>query len=160
MNEHDARIEYADVIDLPHHQSATRHHMSLYDRAAQFAPFAALTGYDDMVAEEARLTDSVRELSEQDMAELNRAIALLENELREGRHPYVSVTHFVPDALKSGGRYENREGYLKKIDLVNRVIILYGSDDIENKQADPVTILIDRIIAFNETLLRTDMKTR
>ena len=148
MIESDARIKYADIIDLPHHQSAIRRHMSLYDRAAQFAPFAALTGYDDMVAEEARLTDSERELSEQDMAELNRTIALLVNELHEGHHPYVSVTHFVPDALKSGGRYEQRSGFLKKLDLVNRVIVLHGSERIENKQIDTVTIFIDRMIAL------------
>lgn len=150
MNEHNAVIEYADIIDLPHHQSITRKHMSLHDRAAQFASFAALTGYDEMVEEEARLTDAESVLSEQDMAELNRTIALLTDELREGRHPYVSVTHFVPDAQKSGGRYERRSGYLKKIDLVNRVVVLYGSDEIGNRRTDPVTILIDRMTAFGK----------
>lgn len=58
--EPDPRIVYADIIDLPHHQSSTHPHMSLYDRAAQFAPFAALTGYDDMITEEARkINDSI-----------------------------------------------------------------------------------------------------
>ncbi len=58
--EPDPRIVYADIIDLPHHQSSTHPHMSLYDRAAQFAPFAALTGYDDMITQEARkINDSI-----------------------------------------------------------------------------------------------------
>lgn len=151
MNRTDAKIEYADIIGLPHHRSAARRHMSLYDRAAQFAPYAALTGYDEMVAEEARLTDTERELSEQDMAELNRTIVRLENELSEGRHPHVSVTHYVPDALKSGGSYVRRSGYLKKIDPVHRLILLYGSDDIGNKQVDPISIPIDRIAALDES---------
>ena len=69
--EPDPRVIYADIIDLPHHQSPTRPHMSLYDRAAQFAPFAALTGYDDMVAEEARIVDNKIELSETEIDRLN-----------------------------------------------------------------------------------------
>lgn len=148
MDNRDARKEYADIIDLPHHQSAARHHMSLYDRAAQFAPFAALVGYDEMIAEEGRLTDRQLELSEQEMAELNRMIALLESELNDGRRPYVALTYFVPDERKSGGRYVQHMGYLKRIDRVNRQIILYGGDEVGNKQIAPLMIAMDSMTAI------------
>ena len=78
------RIVYADIYNLPHFQSKTRPHMSLYDRAAQFAPFAALTGYDEMVTEEARLTDKPIELSEAELEVLNRKIELVEMLLQGG----------------------------------------------------------------------------
>ena len=72
--EPDPRIVYADIIDLPHHQSPTHPHMSLYDRAAQFSSFDALTGYSDMVVEEAKLTDRQMELGEHDLEILNRRL--------------------------------------------------------------------------------------
>ena len=71
MKDTRARRIYGDIIDLPHHQSSRHPHMSLYDRAAQFAPFAALTGYGDMVAEEARLTEGKPELSEDEREQLS-----------------------------------------------------------------------------------------
>ena len=83
----DARIVYADIISLPHYQSQNRPHMSLYDRAAQFAPFAALTGFDDMVTEEARLTDKPIELSEVELEALNRKMDLVELLLQDEGHP-------------------------------------------------------------------------
>ena len=90
------RIVYADIYNLPHFQSKTRPHMSLYDRAAQFAPFAALTGYDEMVTEEARLTDKPIELSESEHEVLNRKIELVEMLLQGGGHPTLSFTYFEP----------------------------------------------------------------
>ena len=92
-----ARIVYADIINLPHFQSTKRPHMSLYDRAAQFAPFAALTGFDDMVTEEARLTDKPIELSEIELEALNRKMDLVELLLQDGGHPTLSFTCFEPD---------------------------------------------------------------
>ena len=98
------RFVYADIFNLSHHRSKTRPHMSLYDRAAQFAPFAALTGYDEMVSEEARLTDKRIELSEAELEALNRKMDLVEMLLEGGEHPTLSITGLVPDEHRAGGR--------------------------------------------------------
>lgn len=87
MNKENPREVYADIIDLPHHQSKTRPHMSLYDRAAQFSPFAALSGYDNMVREEARLTDSERELPESELELLNKKMSLIMDVIEEKQYP-------------------------------------------------------------------------
>lgn len=135
MSEQDAKTKYADIIRLPHHQSATRAHMSLYERAAQFAPFAALSGFDDMVVEEARLTDHEKPLSEEEEEDLNRVIALSEAALSAGEHPVITVTYFEPDELKSGGCYITVTGMLKRIDRINRVIVLYGSERPDDRKS-------------------------
>ena len=141
-----ARIVYADIISLPHYQSQNRPHMSLYDRAAQFAPFASLTGFDDMVTEEARLTDKPIELSEVELEALNRKMALVELLLQDGGHPTLSFTYFEPDVIKEGGRYLTRIGIVKKIDTFAKKLILYGSDDMENKKIPTIDIPLDGII--------------
>ena len=84
--------DYDDIINLPHHQSKNNPHMSLYDRAAQFAPFAALTGYDDAVKEARRLTDSKPELDENQLEELDQQLADLMTRIEE--HPEVTITYF------------------------------------------------------------------
>ncbi len=122
-SEPDPRVVYADIIDLPHHQSAAHPHMSLYDRAAQFSPFAALTGYEDMVDEEARLVDNRIEPGEEDIEQLNRALAAIQDEIGRGGHPAVTVTYFIPDPLKPGGRYETVTETVKKIDPVSQVLV-------------------------------------
>ena len=144
-----ARIVYADIISLPHYQSQNRPHMSLYDRAAQFAPFAALTGFDDMVTEEARLTAKPIELSEVELEALNRKMALVELLLQDGGHPTLSFTYFEPDGYKEGGRYLTRIGIVKKIDTFAKKLILYGSDDMENKKIPTIDLQLDRIIDIN-----------
>ena len=145
-----ARIVYADIISLPHYQSQNRPHMSLYDRAAQFAPFAALTGFDDMVTEEARLTAKPIELSEVELEALNRKMALVELLLQDGGHPTLSFTYFEPDGYKEGGRYLTRIGIVKKIDTFAKKLILYGSDDMENKKIPTIDLQLDRIIDISE----------
>ena len=145
-NDQNGRIVYADIYNLPHFQSKTRPHMSLYDRAAQFAPFAALTGYDEMVTEEARLTDKPIELSEAELEVLNRKIELVEMLLQGGGHPTLSFTYFEPDKYKTGGKYIKRIGAVKKIDTYKKLLILFGSDDTENKKIPTVDIPLDRII--------------
>ena len=92
---------YDDIINLPHHVSPTRQRMSMHDRAAQFAPFAALVGYDDAVAETARLTESRPDLDEQEQQALNARLCTLADHIQE--HPDVRIRYYVPDALKSGG---------------------------------------------------------
>ena len=113
---------YADIIHLPHHVSADRPHMSLLDRAAQFSPFAALVGYEDIIDETARLTSPKRELDEAEKAELDRRIGILAAHLRE--KPVVTVEYFVPDTLKSGGAYEFKTGSLVRISPAKKNLTL------------------------------------
>ena len=123
----DPRQVYADIIDLPHHQSEKLRHMSLHDRAAQFAPFAALMGYDEMVGEEARLTDRQIAPGESDLDRLDRIFRLLASRLAAGERPEVSVLVFVPDQRKAGGRYETVSGRAKRLDTVEKKLILLYS---------------------------------
>ena len=134
---------YDDIIHLPHHVSTVHPHMSLYDRAAQFAPFKALTGYEDDVAETARLTDERMELDEERIAYLDARFQLLEEHLAEA--PVVSLTFFVPDERKDGGSYETVSGIVKKIDTVRRVIVL----------RDGLRIAIDDVYGISGELFST-----
>lgn len=110
--------EYDDIIDLPRPKS--KHEpMPMSDRAAQFSPFAALTGYGDAIDETARLTDARIELSEEERAELDykqQYLATLDS-------PTVTVTYFVPDERKSGGAYVTHTGVLKRVDEVERMVV-------------------------------------
>ena len=119
---------YDDIINLPHHVSVVHLHMSLYDRAAQFAPFKALTGYEDDVVETARLTDDRIDLDEDRIEQLDARLQLLEEHLAEA--PSVSITYFKPDARKDGGSYETATGVVKKIDTVRRVLVLRDGKQI------------------------------
>ncbi len=113
---------YDDLLDLPHHVSATHPQMSLLDRAAQFAPFKALTGYDDDVEETARLTESRAVLDEMRIEQLDARLQLIEEHIAES--PEVSITYFLPDSSKSGGSYEVISCKVKKLDKVKRELIL------------------------------------
>lgn len=117
---------YDDIINLPHHRSKTHPHMALIDRAAQFAPFAALTGYGDAIDETARLTDGRPELSEQQLAELNERLL----QIMAKPDTAVCITYFVPDERKAGGRYEQTEGTIKKIDETAKAIVMDGGERI------------------------------
>lgn len=114
--------KYKDIINLPHHQSKSRPHMSMADRAAQFSPFAALTGYDEAVKETARLTDRKLELSEEEKTTLNAKLSLLQEKIKA--QPEVTITYFVPDGKKDGGAYMTINGRIKRIDEIDRVITL------------------------------------
>ncbi len=119
---------YDDIIDLPHHRSARRGHMSLQDRAAQFSPFAALTGFDAAIEETGRLTDNQRQLEEYGNTLLDRKLTQLRELLP--RHPEVTITYFLPDSRKAGGAYAQVQGELKKIDLYSRQIFLMDGQRI------------------------------
>ena len=114
--------QYDDIIDLPHHVSATRPRMSMIDRAAQFSPFAALTGYDAAIKETGRLTARRIDLTEDSRAALDRKQQLLLDNLAD--HPEVSVTYFIPDERKSGGAYITVTGIVKKVDDYQRLLLL------------------------------------
>ena len=114
--------KYDDIIDLPHHVSKKHPPMPMEDRAAQFSPFAALTGYGDAVKETARLTDKKLEMDEEKLTKLNTEFAILKDSLL--LEPEVTVTYFVPDERKSGGRYVDINGKAKRIDEFDRLLIL------------------------------------
>ena len=97
-------IKYEDMLNLPHPVSKKHPHMSIQERAAQFAPFAALTGYDEAVKETARFTNSKRELAEEEMTLLNQKLFILQQKVQE--HPQIQITYFVPDRYKTGGEYK------------------------------------------------------
>lgn len=115
------RHRYDDIIDLPHHVSKKHPQMSLHDRAAQFSPFAALTGYEDAVGEAARLTDRRQELDEEQAARLEQQLSLLTETV--GERPEITVTYFLPDARKSGGKYVTVQGALRRIDETEKTLI-------------------------------------
>ena len=113
---------YDDIINLPHHISPTRKQMSMHERAAQFAPFAALVGYDDAVAETARLTENRPELDEQEQRAINERLAYIADHIKE--QPEARIKYFVPDEHKSGGAIVEASGQVKKISDTDGTIVL------------------------------------
>ena len=122
MNEKNAREEYADIIDLPYRKSEKRRHMSLYNRAAQFAPFAALTGYGDAVKEVARYTEKEIDLSEDEADQMDRKLMLLLS--KNSNKPDITFYYFKPDEKKTGGSFHSLTGKIKKIDFVKKELYL------------------------------------
>jgi len=116
------KYNYDDIINLPHPVSQKHPQMSLYDRAAQFSPFAALTGYDSAIRETGRLTDERIELDEEALMELNMRYQLLVDSLKES--PEVRINYFKPDERKSGGAYVTVTGVVKKVDDYERMITM------------------------------------
>lgn len=117
--------KYDNIKHLTRPQYDDLHPMSMHDRAAQFSPFAALVGYDDAVAETARLTDSRIELTEDEISELNKNLNHLLDMLDEQRS--ICVTYFVPDERKSGGRYADKVGVVRIYDsYANELVFTDG----------------------------------
>ncbi|EXM37627.1 hypothetical protein RASY3_14030 [Ruminococcus albus SY3] len=112
---------YDDIKYLTRPQYDDLHPMSMSDRAAQFSPFAALVGYDDAVAETARLTDSRTVMTEDEMSELNDNLNRLLDCLDE--QPEISVTYFVPDEKKSGGKYVEKVGVVRIFDSYSQELV-------------------------------------
>ena len=121
--------KYDDIIDLPHFVSKNRKHMSNHDRAAQFAPFAALTGFGEMIIEAARLTDDFIELGEQERNELDLSINYLNENIKNT--PRIRIKYYVPDKYKEGGSYIEEEVIVKRIDFVSKVLILQDNRKID-----------------------------
>lgn len=113
---------YDDIINIPRWNPKSHPRMSEYDRAAQFAPFAALTGYDAMVSETARLTDPKGDLDEEQMLALNETLSVIMEHINED--PKVCVTWFRKDVRKQGGEYVETEGTIRDVEPANRLIIL------------------------------------
>ncbi len=142
----DARKVYADIIELPHWQSPTRPHMSLYDRCAQFAAYKALTGYEDMVTEEARLTEHAIELDESELILLDQQLQKITDILESGIHPTVTFTVFIPDEKKAGGRYVTITDTVKRIDMSARQFILTRTEGYGHANK---ALNFDQIIAIH-----------
>ena len=136
--------KYDDIIDLPRPKSA-HEPMPMSDRAAQFSPFAALTGYEDAIDETARLTDARVELGESAVEELERKLTDLAARISE--RPEISVTYFVPDARKEGGAYVTRTGTLKRIDELGRELVF----------ADGARIAVGDIFFVEDNLAQEDL---
>ena len=113
---------YDEIMELPHHVSKTRPQMPMSDRAAQFAPFAALTGYGSAIKETGRLTDERIELDEEALTALDRKYQLLMDTLDDA--PEVTIIYFQPDERKAGGQYVSATGTVKKVDTFGRRILL------------------------------------
>lgn len=132
--------DYGDLLDIPHPTSRRHHRMTRMARAVQFAPFAALTGYEALIMETSRLTDHMVELSEEQRGELNAVLCLLAQRLPKETH--IRITHFVKDPVKDGGRYETTEGDLCKIDPIRQTLMLRAG----------LVIHMDDIIAIDQIL--------
>lgn len=129
--------KYDDIIHLPHHVSSTRPHMKAIDRAAQFAPFAALTNYDAAVKETARLTEKRVELDEYMKKVLSDRLQIIVERLNDS--PEISIRYFQPDDKKDGGYYVTAKGSVKKIDKYERIVLMI----------DSTAIPIDEIISID-----------
>ena len=114
--------EYDDIINLPHHVSRKHPQMSIHDRAAQFAPFAALTGHGEAIAETARLTDRKIELDDYERLKLDEKLLILQEQIME--MPEISVTYFCPDEKKEGGKYVTVTKALRKINEMERTLLM------------------------------------
>ena len=134
---------YDDIIHLPHHVSAVHPHMAIIDRAAQFSPFAALTGYDAAVRETARLTDERVELDEYLKDVLNHKLKIISDRIKE--HPEIAITYFQPDEKKNGGAYVTAAGRAEKIDEYERTVLMTHG----------VVIPIDEIMSIDGKIFET-----
>ena len=122
------KFPYEDIINLPHHELTTRQRMPRINRAASFAPFAALTGYDDAVRETARLTSERIELDEGTKEILNNKLRIALD--KAGERPEISITYFLPDKKKSGGAYVTVKAVIKRIDEYERLVIFTDKSSI------------------------------
>lgn len=136
--------KYGDILNMPHHVSATRPQMPMSDRAAQFSPFAALTGYDAAIKETGRLTDAKIELDDEELHSLNLKFQFLVEYLED--EPEVAVTYFKADERKAGGAYLKATGIVKKLDDFERLITMQDGtkipmDDILTIESDAFSSL-------------------
>ena len=136
--------KYNDIINLPHHVSKRHPQLSRASYAAQFSPFAALSGYDGIVSEVARVTDERVELGDTEMDILSAKIQIIDDHIKE--HPQIELTYFVKDKKKSGGTYLKKIASIKRIDDVERIMYFTDGtnlpmDDITDMQGEIFWVL-------------------
>lgn len=127
--------QYDDIINLPHHISKKHPQMSLYARSAQFAPFAAFTGYEEAVKETARETNERIDIEDELKSILDGKLQIILEQIKN--HPEISITYFIADSKKNGGEYVTVTGLVKKVDLYNQYIYLIDYTEI------PINEIID-----------------
>lgn len=127
--------QYDDIINLPHHISKKHPQMSLYARSAQFAPFAALTGYEEAVKETARETNERIDIDDELKSILDGKLQIILEQIKN--HPEISITYFIADTKKDGGEYVTVTGLVEKVDLYNQYIYLVDNTEI------PINEIID-----------------
>ena len=132
--------KYDDIINLPNPTPTCRPRMAALDRAAQFAPFAALTGYEESIEETARLTDRKIELSEYEIEELNTKLSFIQEHIKEC--PEVTITYFQPDERKEGGKYITVTGKVRRIDEANKFVILENGEIIFINKLVEILLLV------------------
>ena len=138
--------KYKDIMNLPHHVSKTRPQMPISNRAAQFSPFAALTGYEDAIDETARITDKRIEHDESSIAEIELKLHILDDAI--GTRPMITVTSFKADDRKEGGVYVTTSGELRRIDEIEQVLIFANGEKISIP--DILDIKCDLFAEINE----------
>ena len=132
-----SKDNYEDIINLPHHTSLKHPRMTREARAAQFAPFAALTGYDDAIRETGRLTDKKIDLSNEEKLRINDKLQMINDNIKS--HPKVTITYFEYDKKKEGGQYLTYIGNIKKIDMVDLTITLTDKTKININEIIDIT---------------------
>ncbi len=120
--------KYDDIINMPHHISKKHPRMSLENRSAQFAPFAALTGYEDEVEETARITDKKIEITDEIKSTINMRLQIIQEKINT--KPKVTIKYFIPDNKKEGGSYKTVTSNVLKIDQYNKLVVLKDNTKI------------------------------
>lgn len=128
--------KYDDIINLPHYEPKYHPRMSKYKRSAQFAPFAALVGYDEQVQECSRITDKRLEIDDELKEKINNKLNKINKLIKS--NPEVEITYFIPDEKKDGGKYIVEKGNVKRLDYINRFI----------KLTDNKKIVLDDVVAI------------
>lgn len=141
MKEQNKEKNYEDIINLPRHVSPIHAPMPLSDRAAQFAPFAALTGYGEVIKETARQTDRKPELTEEEKQELDYKLQIAVS--LPGEKPTVTITYFVPDKKKAGGTCHRVQGRIRKADTDRGKLIMDRGEEIELEMVVDITVGAD-----------------
>ena len=137
---------YDDIINLPHPVSINHAKMTRLNRAAQFAPFAALNGHGEAIKETARFTSEKIQLDEEDKAELDRRLKYIQNILNKGKYPKITCVYFKPDLKKNGGIYFTDCGLLKKIDTYKHIFVIekiYPDKELPELLEIPIDEIID-----------------
>lgn len=130
--------KYIDIINLPHHESKKHPRMSLEERSAQFAPFAALTGYEDEIEETGRLTTIKKEINEEAKLILDNKLQTIKKNILS--KPKITCTYFIPDSNKEGGKYVEYTGNVVKIDEYNKIIIFEDKNKISISEIIKITL--------------------